>query len=215
MEKEDLLNLGNNKNPKKVIIYIAVAFLIFVVGVIAFALFSGNAQKENNVIPPQDTSLFKEIPVEVNTENNISEHLQLKEDSTNKPAKSAAKEAKSNNEKLKPTNEKVKATPQKLKSANAEKKIEAKSSNLLNKDKKYYIQVAAFIKYSAPNKKLIEKIKKYGFNYKIYTVTINKNGKKLKVHKLLIGPFDKKEIKKELIKVKKYINKNAFIFKVK
>jgi len=213
MNKEDLLNLDNTpKNSKKFLIYGAAAFLVFVIGVIVFALVGGNSNKKNTeIIPPQvkEEPMFKELPIEKETPKNI----------TPSENKNKVKKSKVENKEQKP---KIEEKPKEIKKVKKEavkpvikptvkvnKKLEHKVS------KKYYIQVAAFLKYTHPNKKFLALLKKYGYHYIIYPVTITKNGKKIKINKLLIGPFNKSEAKKELIKVKKYITQNAFIFKVK
>jgi len=243
MNKEDLLNLNDNKNksPKKLLIYGAIAFLVFVIGVIVFALVSGgNSNKENTeVIPPQvkEEPLFKEIPIEnENKENNISttakaENTNTMENKQNNTKNQNLPVAKNNIQTQTPPKTQVqqsqiqtKPAPKITAKKNNIKKSEIKQKPLKYNSKKhsktitqkYYIQVAAFLKYKHPNKKFLELIKKYGYKYTIYPVSVNKNGKKIKVNKLLIGPFaSRNEAKKELIKVKKYITQNAFIFKAK
>ena len=221
MDKEDLLNLNNNpnKNTKKILIYGAAAFLVFVIGVIIFALTGGN--KDNTeVIPPQvkEEPLFKELPIEKETKVKNEEKPQNSEVSEVKQQKAPQKQI-TKTIKEKPEKNEVKKEekpkPQKeikqvKKTVTPHKKIKHQALG------KYYIQVAAFLKYKHPNKKFLQLIKKYGYKYIIYPVTIDKNGKKIKINKLLIGPFhSKNEVRKELVKVKKHITQNAFVFKVK
>ncbi len=220
--KEDLLNLNNNnKNPKKILIYIAIFFLIFVIGVIVYAVIQGNSTSKNqseSVIPPQvkEEPLFKQIPIEkenntssIKTETNNSQSITNYKKDVNVTKINESK----NIEKVKQpieiqtqnTKKISQLKPKKPKTHIVSKKIESK----------YYIQVAALMKYTKPNKKFLELIKKYGYNYTFYTTVINRNGKKIVVHKILVGPFNsKKEAKKQLLRVKKYITQNAFIFKV-
>lgn len=220
--KEDLLNLNNNnKNPKKILIYIAIFFLIFVIGVIVYAVIQGNSTSKNqseSVIPPQvkEEPLFKQIPIEkenntssIKTETNNSQSITNYKKDVNVTKINESK----NIEKVKQpieiqtqnTKKISQLKPKKTKTHIVSKKIESK----------YYIQVAALMKYTKPNKKFLELIKKYGYNYTFYTTVINRNGKKIVVHKILVGPFNsKKEAKKQLLRVKKYITQNAFIFKV-
>ncbi len=74
-----------------------------------------------------------------------------------------------------------------------------------------FVQVGAFLK-SGPDKKFLESIKRQGFAYTIKTFHIN--GKEVK--RVYIGPFSsRQEAAKYLPKIKKYINPNAFITKVK
>ena len=225
--KEDLLNLNNNKkNPKKFLIYGAAGFLLFVVGVIVFALMGGGSSQNNTVIPPQvkEEPLFKEIPIE---QNNT-----VKTDSVNKTHSETNIQKPKGEENLtkNPTPKKEEKTENNIKNPvpktlPAVQKNETKikpqtkktyTKKVFTKSGKYYIQVAALMKYAKPNKKFLTLIKKHGYNYKIYPVTVNKDGKKIKINKLLIGPFaSKKEAKKELVKIKRQITQNAFIFKVK
>jgi DedD protein len=91
-----------------------------------------------------------------------------------------------------------------------------KKRTKISSNGKYYIQVAALLRDSKPNKKFVELIKKDGFNYRYYKTFVVKNGRKIRVTKVLIGPFkDRKEALKYLPKVKRDINQMAFIFKVK
>ena len=214
--KEDLLNLGEKKSPKKFLIYSAIAFLVFVIGVIVFALFSGNEKKENNeVIPPQvkEEPIFKEIPIE-EPKQETSKEIEKPQQKQKEPevnVENRAQEVKKlqNIPKKENTEKTLKPAP---------KKIEKKSKQTPKKsvaNGKYYVQVAALMKSSKPNKNFLNLLKKHGYNYIIYPVEINKNGKKIKINKLLVGPFNsREEAKKELIKIKKYITQNAFVFKV-
>ncbi len=75
----------------------------------------------------------------------------------------------------------------------------------------YYIQVAAFFRFP-PSKKFLNKIKRDGFSYVIKTVIRDKRS----IKKVLIGPFkSKKEAKKSLTTIRKNINKNAYILRIK
>jgi DedD protein len=72
----------------------------------------------------------------------------------------------------------------------------------------YYIQVGAFSK--TPNKRFLAKITRNGFTY-----TITKRSPR-GLKKLLIGPYsNQKSAERALIKVKKLINKRAFLLKKK
>ena len=74
-----------------------------------------------------------------------------------------------------------------------------------------FVQVGAFTK--APSKKLLNTIKKYGYNYTIVKMTI----KGRLYNKVLIGPYtNKQKTSKALSKIKKDLNnKNAYILKLK
>lgn len=210
MEKEDLLNLNNNnkQNIKKPLIIGAGIFIIFVVGVIAFGLIS-NKKEDNVVNPPKQDTIFKEVPIEEKPAEekpeSIAKKLLKNENKTQTPKvttqptqqeKTAPQPVKK--EKIEPT---PKPQPQKTK------------KQTLNQ--KYYIQVAALMKNTKPNPRFLKIIEKNGFKYKIITVNIKKGNKTLKVTKVLIGPFDKKDAKEKLKIVKAKINQNAFIFRIK
>jgi len=237
MNKEDLLNLNNNqnKNPKKLLIYGAAAFLIFVIGVIVFALVGGNSKDNTEVIPPQvkEEPLFKEIPIEnenkaknsesvAKTENKTNENKQQTQVNQNIPTKTNNIQSQAQQEQVQIKSKAKKVVieknnvkkPKQNKITHTKKVASKKSFKAITQ--KYYIQVAAFLKHKHPNKKFLQLIKKHGYKYTIYPITINKNGKKIKINKLLVGPFkSEKEARKELIKVKKNITQNAFIFKVR
>jgi len=79
----------------------------------------------------------------------------------------------------------------------------------------YYVQVSAFIK-TKPTTKFLRLIRKYGYHYIFYRVKIKKDGKRIILTKVLIGPFrNKKEAERNLAKIKKYITPNAFIYRVR
>ena len=225
MNKEDLLNIngGNNKKDfKKVLIYGAVVFLIFVIGVIAFAIYKNMKQssKEESILPPQvkQEPLFKQVPIEqkvsaspkTNQENNVSNNTS--QNKNNAPQENI-KQVLLNKQ---PT---PKETPKKIQKP--VEKIQPKNNTLKKQIVKhsikriYYIQVAALLKYSKPNKAFLRLIEKYGYKYRFFSTYIKRDNKKIKVTKILIGPFTKEEARKNLAKVKKYITQNAFIFKVK
>ncbi|GAB6044704.1 hypothetical protein JCM11957_03020 [Caminibacter profundus] len=214
--KEDLLNTEPKKDLKKPLVYGAIGFLIFIIIVIAIAIFQNTTSKnENNeIIPPVekpkttlDAPEFKPLKVEENQENNIDTQKLIEE----KPKEEQTpKEEKIKEEKINPQiNETPKEEPKKEEKPKKEAPKKATQGN-------YYIQVAALLKNAKPNKKFLSLIKKEGFNYKTYHTYIVKNGEKIKVTKILIGPFEtKKEAKKALKKVKASISQTAFIFKVK
>ena len=231
--KEDLLNLNNNnKNPKKILIYIAIFFLIFVIGVIVYAIIQGNSSNKNpseSVIPPQvkEEPLFKQLPIEkennvsttkVSPEVNNSKSININKNTGENNNENTNKNNMINNESkniAKPNKQVAKIQAQNIKKIPklTPKKVKTHISKKVKG--KYYIQVAALMKYAKPNKRFLELIRKYGYNYTFYTTTIIKGGRKFIVHKVLVGPFNsKKEAQKQLSKVKKYITQNAFIFKV-
>ena len=206
-ENDDLLNLeqNNKKNLKKPLVYGAVAFLFFIIGVLIFAIYSNTSNEDKSVvIPPEEkdeiVTNFKEIPIEENDNLVVKKLIESedKQDTKENKEKEVTKTVKKVEEKP-VVKEKVK-TPKK-----ETKKIV----------KNYYIQVGALIKYQKPNKRFLELIKKEGYNYKLHEISYTKDGKKVEVIKILVGPFSKEEVRKELTKVKRKISKNAFVYRIK
>jgi len=242
MGSDDLINIdGEEKNikekdVKKYLIYGAVGFLIFVVAVIGFAIYQNSSKEDNAILPPEvnkpkeKEDIFKQLPIENLSQNSINETNQNVE---TKPIQSSIQKPIQNSVKEKNITSQSTLTPQpkpvvkkkdvKPNDFYKETKIVKPSKEIIKKkeiskiikNRNYYIQVAALMKYSKPNKRFLNLIKKYGYNYIFYPVYIEKNGKKIKITKILIGPFTKKEAKNNLEKIKKYIASNAFIYKVK
>ena len=89
MNRDDLLNLEDKKNIKKPLVYGAVAFLVFIIVILGFAIYNNASSKQDNVVLPpqmqekskQSENMFKEVPIENNTnlqtqeENNSDESL--------------------------------------------------------------------------------------------------------------------------------------------
>ncbi|MDO5046334.1 SPOR domain-containing protein [Campylobacter sp.] len=73
-----------------------------------------------------------------------------------------------------------------------------------------YIQVFAVSKFDE-NSAEIRKLKANGYSYNLYGTTVKGN----KVIKVLVGPYDSKELAAELAKVKKNIASGAFIINIK
>jgi DedD protein len=213
--KDDLLNLNDKKTVKKPLIYAALAFLVFIIGVLGFAIYNNTSSKQDNVVlPPQirevkQDTMFKEVPIEeTNTTNdkiNLADKL-IKNENKNTQTKEEVSE-KIEKEKVK--TEVIKQEPKK------EVKTVAQKNKKPLTTTKYYVQVAALMKYKKPNQKFLNLIKKEGYNYKLYETYYVKSGKKIEVVKILIGPFSKNKIRKELKKIKANIAQNAFIYKVK
>jgi DedD protein len=231
MEKDDLLNIKPKKNIKKPLIYGAIAFLIFIIAVIVYAIYS-NSKEENVVLPPQvnnqpkeKSAEFKEIPIEEDT-NTLSQKLTSntqienstsveKNNTLEKNVKSAEKEIIPQKKSEIKQNISEKTMPKTTEKKVVKKEIKKHYAKKIMKNK-YYIQVAALMRYKKPNKKFLNLIKKEGFNYSFYHTYFVRNNQKIPITKILIGPFkDEKTARKELKKVKEKITQNAFIFKVK
>jgi len=234
MGKEDFFNLNNSKDNvlRKILIYGAAIFLIFVIGVIIFAIVSNYSnQKSGKVLPFQNNEKSSIKKISKNKENNVSntakaENTNVKENKQNNTQNQNALVVKNNIQaktQMSQSQNQIKSaskieTEKDLKKSEIKQKYVKYTPKYYSKiiSQKYYIQVAAFLKHKYPNKKFLELLKKYGYKYTIYPIIINKNGRKIKVNKLLIGPFvSRNKAKRELMKVKKYITQNAFIFKAK
>ena len=243
--KDDLLNIGNGKNQnnmKKILIYVAAAFLVFVIGVIGFAVVQNNKNSEKNtIIPPSETkpqpkqdNLFKQIPIENENEQKQPQQKQspkpqnIKKEVIQNSTKNPSQNETENEAKNKPEIQKeVKpATPSKakvekpavkkvIKPKKPQRTIHKAHKKVVNKGK-YYIQVAALLRHKKPSKKFLQLITKAGYKYKFFVTYTKLKGEKVKVTKVLVGPFSNRlEAKKALKKVKENITQNAFIFKVK
>ena len=226
--KDDLLNMNEKKGIKKPLIYGAIAFLVFIIGVLGYAIYTNSSKNQDNVvIPPQieqnkqQNTMFKEVPIEETkpaaSAENKNEKKQVTENNENLTQKLLKNEENNTTEKtIQPQSAKpeVKNEPVKKVKTNQRQIVKTKKAPAASKVK-YYIQVAALMKYKKPNKKFLQLIKKEGYSYRLYETYYVKNGKKIEVIKILVGPFDKNNVRKELKKIKNTITQNAFIFKVK
>lgn len=85
-----------------------------------------------------------------------------------------------------------------------------KNTNI-SKDGKYFIQVDALTS-SKPNKSYLNNLTKNGFNYKV----LDEKARGRKYIKVLVGPYSTyNEAKASLSSVRKKINKDAFVYKIK
>ena len=139
MNRDDLLNLEDKKNIKKPLVYGAVAFLVFIIVILGFAIYNNASSKQDNVVLPpqmqekskQSENMFKEVPIENNTnlqtqeENNSDESLADKLIKEEKKSQQSAKQS-NNINKIKPKEEKK----------NIEKPIAKTKPELKRKEKK-------------------------------------------------------------------------------
>ena len=213
---------GSNK-IKKILILSIILLLIFIFAVIGVKFFNKPEVKKNNfniVLPPEPTTknsakkeeIFKQVPIiEENSTtakdnfNAMVEKLKNKEQTKEKSIKDT--------QKVKHKKELIaKATQQKdtkstLTKTSKHKKV-IKKRGLKSR---VYIQVGVTFKVK-PDKKFLYKITKAGYSYKLYTLKIS--GKR--ATKILVGPYkDKNDAKSNLKKIKKEINKAAFIYVIK
>ncbi len=213
---------GSNK-IKKILVLSIILLLIFIFAIVGVKFFNKPKVKKNNfniVLPPEPTTkniakkeeLFKQVPIiEENSSaskdnfNAMVEKLKNKEQTkaktiTNTPKNQQPKEIVSKTPKQKD----IKSALIKA----AKHKKEVKKANLKSS---VYIQVGVTFK-TKPDKKYLRKITKAGYSYKLYTLKIS--GKK--ATKILIGPYkNKKDARSNLMKIKKAINKAAFIYVIK
>ena len=242
--KDDLFNIGkenSQNNMKKILIYVAIGFLVFVIGVIGFAIIQNSNNSEKNAIIPPNTqtqpkqdNLFKQIPIENDNtqqvkpksqtnikkviQNSEQNHSQVIPETQNQnPIQQNKPEIKKEVKPATPSKAKVAkpAVKKVIKPKKPQRTIRKSHKKVINKGK-YYIQVAALLRYKKPSKKFLQLITKAGYKYKFFVTYAKLKGEKVKVTKVLAGPFSNRlEAKKALKKVKESITQNAFIFKVK
>jgi len=231
--KDDLLNMEPKKDLKKPLIYGAIGFLVFIIIVIAVAIVqnSNSKEKSNEIVPPveknapvkEETTEFKPLNIEETpqkTEEKTTQTQELpKQTETQKQIQPIAEQKPQEVEskvKLPQETKPVETKKEEPKTQKTTVSKQTKPTSKTVKEGKYYIQVAALLKNATPNKKFLKLIENQGFNYKFYHTYIVKNSQKIKVTKVLIGPFkSKKEAQKALPKIKRTISQTAFIFKVK
>jgi DedD protein len=219
----DNKNNSNSTKTKKILFLAIILILIFIFAVIGMKLFNKPEVKKNHfniVLPPEPSSkiepkkedLFKQVPIvkENNTASNdnfnaMVEKLKNKEQQKEKSAKAIAQTAKAS------SNKAVKTEKKDTKKALNKIKKEFKPIKKSIKTGNTYVQVGVTFK-TKPDKKYLQKISKAGYTYKLYNIKIS--GKN--ATKILIGPYkDRKSAKADLLKIKKEINKAAFIYVVK
>ncbi|WP_457562875.1 SPOR domain-containing protein [Caminibacter pacificus] len=253
MKNDDLLNINPKKDMKKPLIYAAIGFLIFIIIVIAVAIFQNmSSGKNNEILPPQPKTEkeikpqeeFKPLPIETANENtanqnaNQNENQNVNENTQNNantntnaqtPAATQTNTTQNNTQTQKPkpqiTQEPVKNVKPQAKEQKTQKitkkPVKVTKPAVTTKPKKvaygkYYVQVAALLRNAKPNKKFLALLKKYGFNYKYIHTYIVKNGEKIKVTKILVGPYKtRSDAKRALAKIKREVTQNAFIYKAK
>lgn len=213
---------GSNK-IKKILILSIILLLIFIFAIAGVKFFNKPEVKKNNfniVLPPEPTTkkttkkeeLFKQVPIiEENSSaskdnfNAMVEKLKNKEQTKEKSI--------TNTQKNKQQKEIISKTPKEkdIKSALTKALKHKKVVKKIDLKSRVYIQVGVTFK-TKPDKKYLHKIAKAGYSYKLYTLKIS--GKK--ATKILVGPYkDKKDARSNLMKVKKEINKAAFIYVIK
>lgn len=163
-----------------------------------------NSEENYEQVPiiEEDNNIFKEEPKET-----------IQEEKTKQPSiEEVEKKIVKQEEAPKPKVKEEASEPKIVKAKNSVTKETSKPKRKISVSKgTYYVQVGAFYKYP-PSKKFLKTIKDNGFNYVIKTVIKNSSS----IKKVLIGPFKSRyEAKKYLYKIKKKINKDAFITRIK
>ena len=225
LEKDD----GKVLKAKRVLIIIAIFIIIFLAVILSMKLFNNPTDNKTPdlVLPPEpisstknikkDEELFKQVPIiEKNSSKkdnfeNIVKNLKEKETNTKQqesktpPITTAKKETQ-----VQPVVKALKKPETAQIKQDVKNKSPKKDKNLIAKNGTY-IQVGATSKHS-PNKKFLKKIAGQKLNYRLLPITIK--GKK--ITKILVGPFKNRSVAKQnLPKVRKHLNKHAFIYVIK
>ncbi len=220
----DNKNSKDSKKIKKILILSIILLLIFILAIVGVKFFNKPEVKKNNfniVLPPEPTTkntpkkeeLFKQVPIiEENSTtqkdnfNVMVEKLKNKEKKKEKSIQNIQKNKQREKSLVKHPKDK-KDIKTALVKASKDKKIAKKEIIKSN----IYIQVGVTFK-TKPEKKYLQKITKAGYNYKLYNLKIS--GKK--ATKILIGPYKSRKLARvKLLKIKKEINKAAFIYVIK
>ena len=217
-EKNELSDivLDKSNNPgktKRILLLVIVLVLIFIFTIIGIKLFNKPEVKKNHfniVLPPEPSGkiepkkeeLFKQVPI-------VEENDTTQKDNFNAMVEKLKNKEQQKVKSTQPTIKKPQAVASKdvKKALNEIKKPTYKTTVTSN----IYVQVGVTFK-SKPDKKYLKKIEKAGYSYKLYSLKIS--GKN--ATKILVGPYkDRKIAKTNLLKIKKDINKAAFIYVIK
>ena len=212
---------------KRILIIISTLIIVFLIVLLSMKLLnrSDDEKTPNLILPPaptvavkeanKDNELFKQVPI-------IKENV-AKKDNINKIVKNLKNKAteenkKGNNIVTSKEKNKVVKIPKKEEVKTVVKPIvqhvvkKRKIKHVKTKSVKgIYVQVGATSKLT-PSKNFLKKISGEKFSYKL--LPINIKGKK--ITKILVGPFKSRKLAKQnLVKIKKSLNKNAFIYIIK
>jgi DedD protein len=211
---------------KRILIIIAILVIIFLAVILSMKLINKPTQNTQPklILPPEPTTsvqkvkkdeqLFKQVPIieENNSKKDSFENMvkSLKEKEIKKTNEINAKQPVIKKEVAKPVKTtKVIQTVVKPIAKTATKKIAKVVSSKATSG--IYIQVGATSKYS-PDKKFLKTITNKKYTYRLLPAVVK--GKKLT--KILVGPFKTTKLAKaSMDDVKKSINKNAFIYRVR
>jgi len=215
---------------KRVLIIISILIIVFLIVLLSMKLLnrSDNEKTPNLILPPEPTTatknveesdeLFKQVPI-------IKEDVAKKDDIDDIVKNLKNKATKENKVQTPKNKKKVVQVPKKEEVKTVVKpivqQVVKKTKQIVKRTsikhvgtkatKGVYIQVGATSKLT-PSKKFLKKISGEKFSYKL--LPINVKGKK--ITKILVGPFkNRASAKQNLVKVKKSLNKNAFIYIMK
>ncbi len=222
-EKNELSDIMLDKRgstpakKRKILLFAVLLIVVFLIALVGMKLFNKPEVKKNNfniVLPPEPSAktantkedLFKQVPIieenntkEKNSFNAMVEKLKNRE---------KQKEITNNQKQAKPEPEK---TVEKKESTKTNKPKQKTSKVAVTANKGVYIQVGVTFR-TKPDKKYLKKIESAGYSYKLYKLKIS--GKS--ATKILIGPYkNRKSAKADISKIKKSINKAAFIYVIK
>ncbi len=223
-----VLEKDNSKTLKfkRILIIIALLIIVFLGVLVTMKLVNKSTRNTTSklILPPEpkiqpkDESLFKQVPiVEENTskKNNFEKVVKnLKEKEIQK-----AKATEQNTTTPPIVTPKMEEKPISTVVAPLKKVLVKKVKRVARKvtlkatktHKGIFVQVGAVAK-TSPNQKFLRLITSRKYAYRLYKTSVN--GKK--VTKVLIGPFkNNQDAKNNLAAVKKSINKNAFIYRIK
>ncbi|MCF6173067.1 MAG: SPOR domain-containing protein [Campylobacteraceae bacterium] len=221
-----VLEKGTNKTlkAKRILIIIAILIIVFLTVILSMKFINktSTSQQPKLVLPPQPTStvqkdtkdeqLFKQVPIieEKTTKKdsfeNMVKSLKEKEIKKTKVLETQTKQETKKTITVAPKIVQNIVKPLVKTTRKAIKKVVHKGIT-----KGIYVQVGATSKYT-PDKKYLKKITDKKYNYSLLPTTIK--GKK--ITKILIGPFRSSKIAKDnIVNIKKDINKNAFIYRVR
>ncbi len=226
-EKQDeLLNL--DKKPKtdlqKILLYGSAVFLVFIVGVIGFALFNGKnstQSEQSQIVPPKNENTdFVPLKVEESPKKEEVKKIEVPVEEKKAEMKPDVEEKPKIEEEPIPSSKDMPPVQNFGNEKTVEQKHIVKEKPVIHKKiaksevGKYYIQVAALLRRS-PDKRFLKLIQKEGYNYRIIKTYRYQNGEKVLITKVLIGPYKtKKDAKNEILNIKEKITKTAFVYKV-
>ncbi len=220
-KQNDLDNLIiKSKKPsglKKILLAAAILLLVLILIILVTKSMIGEkkAPQSSIILPPEPVTqphtatkepLFERVPIE--EENATAKKIDKVMD---KLKEQAPAEAKKIEEPVVETETSSKKPVVKKETSIPQQSFVQKKDTAVSGKKEYFIQVGAFFRYP-PDKKFLESIKKENLNYLI--VEGKKGAKPYK--RVLIGPYPNKSMaKKDLDRIKKRINQNAYITRKK